>query len=126
MRRCLFRCHYSEERDAGKYQAILRFFERLETAEVGDQTNLLQRDVQKSFFKAQTTFAKFFRVSDFRLYHEGELRGGVPEEVCFVRTTDQLHEGLGILNDLSECIELKMDFPFEHLILDCVFFSGLA
>jgi hypothetical protein len=41
MRRCLFRCHYSEERDAGKYQAILRFFERLETAEVGDQTNLL-------------------------------------------------------------------------------------
>jgi hypothetical protein len=36
MRRCLFRYHYSDENDADKYQVILRFFERLETAEVGN------------------------------------------------------------------------------------------
>jgi hypothetical protein len=39
---------------------------------------------------------------------------------------DQLHEAVGILQDLSECIELKLEFPFEHLILDCVYFCGLA
>ena len=66
------------------------------------------------------------RVSDFRLRHGGDEKSAVPEEVCFVRSTDQLHEGLGVLSDLSECIELKMDFPFEHLILDCIYFSGLA
>ena len=30
------------------------------------------------------------------------------------------------MQDLSECIEMKMDFPFEHLILDCIYFVGLT
>lgn len=66
------------------------------------------------------------RVSDFKIRHEGSMGGGIPDEVCFVQTMDKLHEAIAILNDLSECIELKMEFPFEHLILDSVYFSGLA
>jgi len=51
LRRCLFRYQYSEETDSDKYQIILKFFERLENVnEIGE--NLLQRNVQKSFFKA--------------------------------------------------------------------------
>lgn len=30
------------------------------------------------------------------------------------------------MNDLSACIELKLQFPFEHLIIDCIYFVGLA
>ena len=84
--------------------------------EIGE--NLLQRNVQKSFFKAQTVFSKFMRVSEFRLDEH--------DDGCLVRTTQQFNEALGILEDLTECIELKIDFPFEMLLIDCIFFVGLS
>ena len=58
------------------------------------------------------------RVQEFRLDEH--------EEGCLVRTTQQLHEALAILDDLTYCIELKIDFPFEILMIDCIFFVGLA
>ena len=30
-----------------------------------------------------------------------------------------------MLEDLSHTLELKMDFPFEHLFLDCILYVGL-
>ena len=58
------------------------------------------------------------RVSEFRLDEH--------DDGCLVRTTQQLNEALAILDDLTECIELKIDFPFEILMIDCIFFVGLA
>jgi hypothetical protein len=36
-----------------------------------------------------------------------------------------LNAGIDILEELSAIIELKIDFPFEHLLLDCMVFSQL-
>ncbi len=45
--------------------------------------------------------------------------------MCFVTTQAQLADALAILEDLQTCLEMKMDFPFEHMVLDCVAFAGL-
>lgn len=37
-----------------------------------------------------------------------------------------LDESIVALNDLSGCLELKIGFPFEEVILDVVLYSGLA
>jgi hypothetical protein len=37
-----------------------------------------------------------------------------------------LDESILALNDLSGCLELKLGFPFEEVILDVVLYSGLA
>lgn len=31
-----------------------------------------------------------------------------------------------MLDDLTHCIDMKLDFPFEHLILDCMVYSNLV
>jgi len=88
LRRALFRYQYSEETDSDKYKIILQFFERLENSqEMGESANLLQRNVQKSFFKAQTCFAKFVRVTDFRVDID-QISSGNMDQFCFVRTQD--------------------------------------
>ena len=33
---------------------------------------------------------------------------------------------LQILEDLSHCIEMKINFPFEHLLLDCMVYSSIV
>lgn len=41
-------------------------------------------------------------------------------------TLPSFHEALQILQDLTECgIELKIDFPFEHLLLDAITYAGI-
>lgn len=32
---------------------------------------------------------------------------------------------MDILETLEACIEMKLDFPFEHLIMDCIVYSQL-
>ena len=66
LRRCLFRYQFSEEKDSAQYQIILQFFSRIESSEEITE-NLMQKNVQKSFYKAQDYFAKFVRVSEFRM-----------------------------------------------------------
>ena len=120
LRRCLFRYQFSEEKEASKYQIILKFFARIENSdEIVD--NLMQKNVQKSFYKAQDCFAKFVRVTEFRLQNQNQQ-----EEACFVSTLPSFHEALSILQDLTECgIEMKIDFPFEHLLLDAIMYAGI-
>jgi hypothetical protein len=35
-------------------------------------------------------------------------------------------QALEILEDLSKCIEVKMDFPFEHILLDCAILAMIV
>ena len=63
----MFKYQFSEEHEVDKYKIILCFFERLETSADIDQSNMMQRDVQKAFFKAQDCFSKFVRVSEFKM-----------------------------------------------------------
>ena len=39
-----------------------------------------------------------------------------PEEAVFVDNMNQYQQVLAILEDLSECVEMKNDFPFERKI----------
>jgi hypothetical protein len=38
----------------------------------------------------------------------------------------QYYQAQEILNELSSCVEIKLDFPFEDLLLDCMVFGMLA
>ena len=40
-------------------------------------------------------------------------------------THEEYRAAINLLKDLSECLELKLMFPFENFILDCVQFAGL-
>jgi hypothetical protein len=57
--------------------------------------------------------------------HGYKLSGGDPEEMTFVESLPQLISALDILSELTHCIELKIEFPFEYLLLDCIIFSLL-
>jgi hypothetical protein len=37
-----------------------------------------------------------------------------------VKSRDELFEGIRLLEDISKCLELKMDFPFENMIIDVI------
>jgi hypothetical protein len=43
-----------------------------------------------------------------------------------VETVPQMLQAIEVLQDLTHCIEVRMDFPFEHLLLDCIVLSMLA
>lgn len=43
----------------------------------------------------------------------------------FVDSIPQLMASIAILDDLTHCIEMKLDFPFEHLLLDCMVYSNI-
>jgi hypothetical protein len=45
--------------------------------------------------------------------------------MTFVESLPQLISAIDILNELTHCIELKIEFPFEYLLLDCIIFSLL-
>lgn len=45
--------------------------------------------------------------------------------MTFVESLPQLISALDILNELSYCIEMKIEFPFEYVLLDCIIFSLL-
>lgn len=84
---------------------------------------MMQKGVQKSFFKAQSCFAKFVCVTEFRINHENSLQD---ENFCFVASLPAFHEAVQILQDLTECgIELKLEFPIEHLLVDVIMYAGL-
>jgi len=57
--------------------------------------------------------------------HNYRLSGNNFEDMCFVDSLPQLKSAMDILETLSACIEMKIDFPFEHLLLDCVVYSQL-
>ena len=43
-----------------------------------------------------------------------------------MNTLPSFHQALQILQDLTECgIELKIDFPLEHLLLDAITYAGI-
>ena len=43
-----------------------------------------------------------------------------------METAPQMAKAIEVLGDLSRCIEMRMDFPFEHILLDCCVLSMLA
>jgi hypothetical protein len=59
---------------------------------------MMQRHVQKSFFKAQTCFSRFVRVSEYRIMNETGLG---EEQACFVGSLAAFHEALQMLEDLT-------------------------
>ena len=80
--------------------------------------------MQKSFFRAQDCFAKFLRVTDFRVRGEGAI-SGAENAGCFVKSKQEYVEALRLLEDLSSCLELKLEFPLENAIVDCIQYGGL-
>lgn len=38
----------------------------------------------------------------------------------------QLVQSLEVLEHLSHCIEMKINFPFEHILLDCMVYANLV
>lgn len=116
IRRALFSMSQPDEVN----HVILDFFQRMELDL--PQVNLLQKNVTPSFTKAQSTFAKFLKVHHFKL--EGHTSNF--EDTCFVDSMPSLVNTVDILEELSSCIEMKIEFPFEHLLLDCMVFSNLV
>lgn len=101
---------------------ILDFFGRIENDL--PQVNLLQKNVSQSFIRAKHCYAKFQKVSAFRL-HGVSGPDCSYEDMNFVDNVPQMMASIQILDDLTHCIDMKMDFPFEHLLLDCMVFSSL-
>lgn len=66
------------------------------------------------------------RVTNYKI-DTGDMTqtGNFQTELCFIRSMQQLQEAIEVLEDLSHTLELKMDFPFEHLFLDCILYVGL-
>jgi hypothetical protein len=76
--------------------------------------------VPASYNRATEALRRFNKVQNFRLSGTTNF-----EDVNFVDSLAQLSAGIDILEELSGCIELKIEFPFEHLLLDCMVFSQL-
>jgi len=76
--------------------------------------------VPASYNRASEALRRFNKVSNFKLTGTTNF-----EDVNFVDSVAQLNAGIDILEELSSIIELKSEFPFEHLLLDCMVFSQL-
>ena len=98
-------------------EIILEYFRRIETDL--PQVALLQKNVGQAYAKALDVFNRFVRVHGYRLH------GTKFDDMTFVDTLPQLESALAVLNDLAQCVELKIEFPFEHLLLDCIIFAQL-
>ena len=46
--------------------------------------------------------------------------------MTFVDSMPQLAASVQILEDLTEVVEMKINFPFEHLLLDCMVYGNLV
>lgn len=62
-------------------------------------------------------YHRFIKIHNYR------LSGNNFEDMCFVDSLPQLTAAIDILETLEACIEMKLDFPFEHLIMDCIVYS---
>lgn len=60
--------------------------------------------------------------------HNYRLKGGQQpgEDITFVDSMPQLVQSLEVLEHLSHCIEMKINFPFEHILLDCMVYANLV
>ena len=72
-----------------------------------------------SYNRALDAYRRFVKVHNYR------LSGNSFDDMCFVDSLPQLTAALDILETLQQCIELKIDFPFEHLICDCIVYAQL-
>jgi hypothetical protein len=43
--------------------------------------------------------------------------------MVFVESHTQFEAASDVLESLTGCIEMKLEFPFEHLLIDCVVFA---
>ena len=43
--------------------------------------------------------------------------------MIFVESHTQFESATDVLESLTGCIEMKLEFPFEHLLIDCVVFA---
>lgn len=122
VRRAIFRSHFSE--NTASYSTILTFFDLLESSEHIDQSNMMQRNVRKSFKKAQASFLKFLDVCEFRITSQNTLG---EDQASLVADSRAFDEALSVIRSFTECgLDLKLEFPFEHLLADAVMFGGLA
>jgi len=55
--------------------------------------------------------------------HNFRLLGTNYEDMVFVETQTQFEAATDVLESLTGCIEMKLEFPFEHLLIDCVIFA---
>lgn len=107
-----------------QYRIIIEFFERIEKfvkeqPDADGPAGEMQVGVKSSFYRAQESFAKFQRVTQYRVQSEGD--GLTPDSVgCFVKSKKEYVEALKLLEDLSCCLELKVDFPLENALVDCI------
>ena len=101
-------------------QVILDFFTRMEKDLPA--VNLLQKNVTQSYTKAQKAF------KHFQVVHSHRLQGGnqPDQDITFVDSVPQLVESINILEELTHCIEMKINFPFEHILLDCMVYANLV
>ena len=59
--------------------------------------------------------------------HKYRLQGGQQpgEDITFVDSIPQLVQSIEVLDHLTYCIEMKINFPFEHILLDCMVYANL-
>ena len=62
----------------------------------------------------------------FLKVHSYRLNGQNYEDMTFVDSMPQLAASVQILEDLTEVVEMKINFPFEHLLLDCMVYANLV
>ena len=95
---------------------------------------MLQKNVSKSFGRAQLAYDRFQAVSYFKLNSEGLIQND-DSSIIFIETLTQHYQSLDVLELLLDCIQLKLDFPFERkdfkfnfidLLVDCIMYGVLA
>ncbi|CDW71951.1 UNKNOWN [Stylonychia lemnae] len=125
MRRSIFRYHFDleDECQKAKQTIMVKFFARLE--EELKNINILQQGVVQNFEKAQNVYSVFLNIQAFKF----NIKGLLTEQdsgIVFIETFNQYYQTVQILEELLQCIELRLDFPFEHLLVDCIMYGMLA
>jgi hypothetical protein len=75
--------------------------------------NLLQKNVTGSYTRAQLANERYLAVSYYKLNAEGLLQND-ESSIIFIETLTQHYQSLDVLELLLDCIQLKLDFPFER------------
>jgi len=77
----------------------------------------LQKQVTGSYLRALDAQQRYEKVHNFRLL------GTNYEDMIFVESHTQFEAATDVLESLTGCIEMKLEFPFEHLLIDCIVFA---
>ncbi len=116
LRRALFKCFFRQQaisEEGSEALQIIKFFDRLESELPA--INLLQKNVTQSYTRAKEAYDKYQIISSYKINAEGLIQND-ESSIIFIESLTQHYQSLDILEILIDCIQLKLDFPFERKV----------